>query len=107
VVRVNKEQGESVLLNEVVARVVNMDRVYAQFYMRPEEAAMLQAGDVYHMRLVAGPSAGKICTGKVTLVDPVLDAESALVRVRVEVPNGANELRAGMRVEGGVAAPSS
>lgn len=107
VVRVNKEQGESVLLNEVVARVVNMDRVHAQFYMKPEEAAALRKGDDYRMRLVAGASAGKIFTGKVTLVDPVLDAESALVRVRVEVPNAGNELRAGMRVEGGVAAPSS
>lgn len=107
VVRVNKEQGESVLLNEVVARVVNMDRVHAQFYMKPEEAAALRHGDDYRMRLLAGASAGKIFTGKVTLVDPVLDAESALVRVRVEVPNAGNELRAGMRVEGGVAAPSS
>lgn len=107
VVRVNKEQGESVLLNEVVARVVNMDRVHAQFYMKPEEAASLRPGDDYRMRGVAGASAGKIFTGKVTLVDPVLDAESALVRVRVEVPNATNELRAGMRVEGGVTVPSS
>jgi len=107
VVRVNKEQGESVLLNEVVARVVNMDRVHAQFYMRPEEAAALRQGDDYRVRLLAGASAGKVFTGKVMLVDPVLDAESALVRVRVEVSNPTNELRAGMRVEGGVSVPSS
>lgn len=106
VVRVHKEQGESVLLNEVVARVVNMDRVYAQFYMKPDEAAALHPGDDYRMRLTGGTSAGRTFTGRIALVDPVLDAESALVRVRVEVPNPKNELRAGMRIEGGLVTPA-
>lgn len=106
VVRVNKEQGESVMLNEVVIRVVCMDRVYAQFYMKPEEAALLRAGDDYRMRLVGGMHQDKIFIGKIALVDSVLDAESALVRVRVEVANGKNELKAGMRVDGGLDSPS-
>jgi multidrug efflux pump subunit AcrA (membrane-fusion protein) len=104
--RVNKEQGECVMLNEVVARVVNMDRVYAQFYIKPEEAALLRAGEDYRMRLAGGMQQGKIFIGKIALVDSVLDAESALVRVRVEVANGKNELKAGMRVEGALVSPS-
>lgn len=106
VVRVSKEQGESVMLNEVVAKVVNTDRVYAQFYIKPEAASLLRTGEDYQLRLAGGMQPGKIFMGKINLVDPVLDAESALVRVRVEVANGKNELKAGMRVEGGLASPS-
>lgn len=99
VVRINKEVGESVLLNEVVARVARLDRVYAQFYISADEAALLRPGNDFRMKLTGSAQAGKFYSGKVALVDPVLDAESALVRVRVEVANDKGELKAGMRVE--------
>jgi membrane fusion protein (multidrug efflux system) len=99
VVRINKEVGESVLLNEVVMRVAKLNRVYAQFYISADEAALLRPGNDFRMKLTGSAQAGKFFSGKVALVDPVLDAESALVRVRVEVANDKGELKAGMRVE--------
>lgn len=99
VVRINKEVGESVLLNEVVARVARLDRVYAQFYISADEAALLRPGNDFRLKLPGSAHAGKLFNGKVALVDPVLDAESALVRVRIELANEKGELKAGMRVE--------
>jgi len=99
VVRINKEVGESVLFNEVVARVARLDRVYAQFYISADEAALLRPGNDFRMKLTGSAQAEKFYSGKVALVDPVLDAESALVRVRVELANEKGELKAGMRVE--------
>lgn len=99
VVRIHKEVGESVLLNEVVVRVARLNRVYAQFYVSAEEAAMLRLGNDFRMKLAGNGQAEKFFNGKIALVDPVLDAESALVRVRVDVANDKGELKAGMRVE--------
>lgn len=111
VVRIHKEPGEAAMFNEVAVRVVRLDRVNAQFYMTPGETANLRAGEDFQMRLAPPAATGgsserqsastPTFTGKVVLVDPVLDAESALVRVRVEVDNAKGELKAGMRVESG------
>jgi len=98
VVRRDKEPGEAVLLNETVAQVVHIRQVYAQFYLEPAQVRDVKPGDKTAVKVpsLAEPDG---LTGQVDFIDPRMDAESGLYRVKLLLDNAALRLKAGMRVE--------
>jgi len=98
VVTRSKEPGESVLLQEVLLQIVHVRQVEAQFYIEPAQARALKVGDQKKLR-VPSLSEGQEVTGEVVFLDPRLDAESGLFRVKLRVDNAELRLKAGMRTE--------
>jgi membrane fusion protein (multidrug efflux system) len=98
VVKVDKEPGEAVLLNETVVQVVHIDEVYAQFYLEPAQVAPLKPGAAVPFRVPSLPAPNNF-TGSVDFIDPRMDAESGLYRIKLRLPNPGLRLKAGMRAE--------
>lgn len=99
VVSRDKEPGEAVQLHEVLLQVVNIRQVEAQFYLEPAAARSLQTGTVMNMRLPDLPADQQTVEGKVAFIDPRIDAESGLVRIKVLLENPGLTFKAGMRAE--------
>jgi RND family efflux transporter MFP subunit len=98
VVKRDKEPGEAVLLNETVAQIVHIRQVYAQFYLEPSQAQMLKPGQTLPLSIPSLAEPRQL-TGKLDFIDPRLDAESGLYRIKLLVDNADLRLKAGMRVE--------
>lgn len=99
VVSRDKEPGEAVQLHEVLLQVVNIRQVEAQFYLEPAAARPLQTGAALQMNLPDLPADQQAVAGKVAFIDPRIDAESGLVRIKVLLENPGLKLKAGMRAE--------
>ncbi|TDU64328.1 RND family efflux transporter MFP subunit [Prosthecobacter fusiformis] len=104
VVSRGKEPGEAVQLHEVLLQIVHIRQVEAQFYLEPAQALTLKMGDQKKLRVPSLPEPREI-TGEVVFLDPRLDAESGLSRVKFRVDNASLRLKAGMRVEADFAQP--
>lgn len=98
VVKRDKDPGEAVLLNETVAQIVHIRQVYAQFYLEPPQAQMLKPGLSMPLS-VPSLAEPRQLTGKLDFIDPRMDAESGLYRIKLLVDNAELRLKAGMRVE--------
>ena len=98
VVKRDKEPGEAVLLNETVAQIVHIRQVYAQFYLEPAQAQKLKLGEEMLIRVPSLAEPSKI-TGKLDFIDPRMDAESGLYRIKLLLENPELRIKAGMRVE--------
>lgn len=98
VVKRDKEPGEAVLLNETVAQIVHIQQVYAQFYLEPDQARSLKPGETQKLTLPSLPASHEF-TGRVDFIDPRMDAESGLYRVKLLLENPDLQLKAGMRAE--------
>jgi membrane fusion protein (multidrug efflux system) len=92
-----KEPGEAVQLHEVLLHVVHVSQVEARFYLEPENVQKLKIGDKRELKATAS-SVSKVM-GEVVYIDPRLDAESGLCRVKLRVDNQDLKLKAGMRAE--------
>jgi membrane fusion protein, multidrug efflux system len=98
VVKRDKEPGEAVLLHETVAQIVHIRQVNAQFFLEPAQAQMLQPGQMMRFSVPLMGKPGQI-VGKLDFIDPRMDAESGLYRIKLLVDNVKLHLKAGMRVE--------
>lgn len=105
VVKRDKEPGEAVLLNETVAQIVHILQVYAQFYVEPAQAQSLKTGEEMALKVPSLPGSQAI-TAKLDFIDPRMDAESGLYRIKLLVENPGLRLKAGMRVELELATPN-
>lgn len=94
----DKEPGEAVQLNETVVHLVQTAQLEAQFYLEPAQLGRLKAGARLPLRVPAQPELAGLA-GEVVFLDPRMDAESGLYRVKLRVDNAARRLKAGMRVE--------
>lgn len=104
VVSRGKEPGEAVQLHEVLLEVVHIRQVEAQFYLEPAQAQKVKTGDKKKLRIPSLPEPREI-EGEVVFLDPRMDAESGLYRVKLRVDNADLRLKAGMRVEAEFAQP--
>lgn len=96
-----REVGETVTATQPMFRLVNIDQVYVQFYLRSEQLGRLHVGDVAKIRCSIAAIEGGTDTfeGKVDFIDPRVDAASGLLRVRVLVPNHKHAIKPGLRAE--------
>jgi len=95
VVKRYKEPGESVDRTEKLFDIVNIDRVYIQFYLDPKMIGKVAVGEKLPMRF---PTLGtQIFEASVSFVDPRIDAASGLFRVKLLLDNPNHDIKAGMR----------
>lgn len=93
-----REIGEAVQASQPMFRLVDISRVYVQFYVRAEELASLKVGDEMNVRCPVLDAQGTF-TGKIDFIDPRVDAASGLMRVKVLLPNSDGRIKAGLRAE--------
>jgi membrane fusion protein (multidrug efflux system) len=95
VVKKYKEAGEAVDRVEKLLDVVNIDQVYVQFYLHPKLMQSVKMDAAIPVRF--GDIGSQDFTGRVSFIDPRIDAGSGLFRVKVIVDNQAHTIKAGMR----------
>lgn len=88
--------GESAEMQKPLMRLVVLDLLHAVVYVSPAIGARLKPGDTAHVELEG--HAGAPQPAKVVMVDPLVDAGSSTVRVKLELPNPEGKLIAGSRV---------
>ena len=98
VVEKDREVGETVSPAEPLFRIVDISKVYVQFYIRAEELSSIHVNEPMIVRC---PILDKDTTfqGIVDFIDPRVDAASGLIRVKVIVQNPDGVIRAGIRAD--------
>ena len=95
VVKKYKEAGESVDRVEKLLDLVNIDQVFVQFYLDPKLWTALKNEQQVTVKF---PVIGdQEFTGKISFIDPRIDAGSNLFRVKVLLENKDHRIKAGMR----------
>jgi RND family efflux transporter MFP subunit len=105
VVKKLKEEGESVDRVEPLFEIINIDRLYLQFYLERKLASTLVAGQEVDF-WVSGETAGKR-KAKVDFINPGADTASGLFRVKLIFENPDRALKAGVRVTADFKPPPS
>ncbi|MFH1498660.1 MAG: efflux RND transporter periplasmic adaptor subunit [Verrucomicrobiota bacterium] len=96
IVERNREIGETVTASQPLFRIVDISRLYVQFYVRAEDAGSLSVGQTLDIRCpVADPD--RSFSGKVDFIDPRVDAASGLLRVKILLDNPEAALKPGLR----------
>lgn len=95
VVKKYKEAGEAVDRVEKLLDVVNIDQVYVQFYLDPKMMQSIKQDAEIPVRFPVIGSQDFI--GKVSFIDPRIDAGSGLFRVKILIENKDHSVKAGMR----------
>ena len=95
VVKKYKEAGEAVDRVEKLLDVVNIDQVYVQSYLAPKLMQSMKQDAEIPVRFPVIGSQDFI--GKVSFIDPRIDAGSGLFRVKVLIDNKDHHIKAGMR----------
>ena len=96
VVEKHQEAGETVAASQPLFRLVDISRLYVQFYLRAEDAGAIHLGDTIEVRCPLA-DATRVFPGKVDFVDPRIDAASGLMRVKVLLDNAEALLKPGLR----------
>lgn len=98
VVKKYKESGEAVDRVEKLLDLVDIDKVYIQVYLDPKLMALVKVDGQVPIRFpVLDPTASH--AGKVSFVDPRIDAASGLFRVKLLLDNADHQIKAGMRAQ--------
>jgi len=95
VVKKYKEAGESVDRVEKLVDIVSIDQVYVQFYLDPKLMTAVKVDQVVPVRFPVLRE--QKFDGKVSFVDPRIDAGSGLFRVKLLVDNPGHVIKPGMR----------
>ena len=98
VVEKMRETGETVSPAEPMFRIVDISKVYVQFYIPAEELPLVRVGEPMIVRC---PVLDQDATfpGLIDFIDPRVDAASGLLRVKVIVDNPTGRIRAGIRAD--------
>lgn len=88
------KRGSPVMANQPMLRIGGLDPIWVEAHVYEQDAALIRVGlDV----AVSFPYvAGEPRHGAITFIEPVIDAETRTVRVRVELGNADGALRPGM-----------
>jgi membrane fusion protein (multidrug efflux system) len=95
VVKKLKESGESVDRAEKILEIIDIDRLNVQFYLDPRYLQTLQVNQPVTVRFP--DLKGTAITGKISFMDPRIDASSGLFRVKVLIDNPDRKVKAGMK----------
>ncbi|MCC9605724.1 HlyD family efflux transporter periplasmic adaptor subunit [Blastopirellula sp. JC732] len=99
VVHVFRREGEWVDIADPVVKIVRIDRLRAEGFVRSDEAAIGLQDRAATVRVSLPGSDPLVVPGKVIFVDPEVDPVNGDVRVWVEIDNADLKLRPGLRVE--------
>ena len=90
--------GDYVSRGDVLFEVADLSRVWALFDAYESDLSWISLGQIVEFTTQAIP--GKTFSGKITFIDPVVDASSRITKVRVEVPNSGRQFKPEMFVNG-------
>jgi RND family efflux transporter MFP subunit len=91
-----REAGEAVNATQPLFRIIDITKVFVQFFIRTDDLARFALGQPLQVAF-DDVNAGKPFVGKIDFIDPRVDAASGLIRVRVLVDNPEQQIKAGMR----------
>lgn len=91
-------QGEWLMAGGRLMRVNGLGQVWAQFEAYERDLARLRVGTPVQFTVEAFP--GRVFSGTVAFIDPIIDGARRTARVRVQVPNPGGVLKPGMLVRG-------
>jgi membrane fusion protein (multidrug efflux system) len=92
------EVGEAVTSAMPIFRIVDISRIYVQFFIKVEDLSKFQVGQKLAARFPL-LNAGQPFSGEIDFIDPRVDAASGLLRVKVLIANPNQLIKAGMRGE--------
>lgn len=98
VVTKNVNAGDYVSQGTVLYNVADLSKVWVLFDAYESDLPFLQQGKKIDFTLQALP--GKTYSGNISFIDPVLDPQTRVARVRVEVPNRGGDLKPEMFASG-------
>lgn len=87
----NVNQGDYVNQGTVMFKVANLSRVWAMFDAYESDLPFLKVGQTLQFTLKAIP--GKVFSGKISFIDPIVDSQSRTAKVRVEIGNPGMQLK--------------
>lgn len=90
--------GDYVKEGSPLFEVIDLSRVWVMFDAYESDLPWIQKGDEIDFTIHSIP--GEKYNGKVTYVDPIIDARTRVVKVRVELNNSQNKLKPGMFANG-------
>lgn len=96
VLQKNVVEGQYVDEGMVLYQVADLSRVWIYFDVYEQDVQHIKIGQSVSVSTVAYP--GELFTGRVTFIDPIIDAETRTVRVRTEFPNPFGKLKPKMFV---------
>jgi RND family efflux transporter MFP subunit len=98
VVEKMREAGEAVTATQPMFRLMDISRVYVQFYLRTEDLPRVAVGGKVRITCTVGARKHEL-TGTVDFMDPRADPASGLMRVKVLAHNEAEHIKPGLRAE--------
>ena len=90
--------GDYVSTGDVLFEMADLSRVWALFDAYESDLSWISRGQ--NLEFTAQAIPGKTFSGKITFIDPVVDASSRITKVRVEVPNPGMQFKPEMFVNG-------
>lgn len=90
--------GDYVSEGESLMEVVDLNRLWVMFEAYESHLPWISKGDAVTFSMTALP--GKQFEGKITYIDPVIDPDTRVARLRVEIPNASGNLKPGMFARG-------
>jgi len=90
--------GDYVSTGDVLFEMADLSRVWALFDAYETDLSWISLGQ--NLEFTAQAIPGKTFSGKVTFIDPVVDASTRITKVRVEVPNPGLKFKPEMFVNG-------
>ncbi len=99
VVQVNRHRGEWVMPGEAVARILRIDRLRAEGFLKAQQASADLQGRPVRLTVDVPDAAGSEFPGKIVFVDPEIDPVNAQIRIWAEIQNEGLRLRPGMRAK--------
>ena len=99
----NVNQGDYINQGSVLYSISNMTKLWAVFEAYEGDLPFIKEGDVLEYTLQSIP--GKVYKGKVSFINPIIDATSRTAKVRVEVDNRDQALKPEMYATATINAP--
>lgn len=95
-------KGDYINQGGVLFQITDLSRVWAVFQAYEEDLPFLKTGSVINFALQAVP--GKLFSGKISFIDPVINPTTRTAGIRVELNNSDGKLKPEMFVTGNVKA---
>ncbi|MHC5201806.1 efflux RND transporter periplasmic adaptor subunit [Myroides sp. LJL119] len=103
VISKNVDQGDYVEQGSILYNIANLQTLWAVFDAYEQDLPFLKVNDVVSYTLQSTP--GEVYNGKISFINPILDAQSRTAKVRVETQNKNQQLMPQMYAKAIIQAP--
>ncbi|WP_164112180.1 MULTISPECIES: efflux RND transporter periplasmic adaptor subunit [Sphingobacterium] len=99
----NVNTGDYITQGSVLYTISNLSKLWAVFDAYETDLPFLKVGDQLEYTLQSLP--GKVYKGRITFINPIIDANSRTAKIRVEADNHDRNLKPEMYATAGITAP--